>query len=117
MFDGDTLETTFHFGIFLNNQLLGICSLFKNEHKNLSDAHQYQLRGMAVLAEQQGKGLGKLVLNYAESFIKAKGITTIWCNAREVATKFYTNLGYEIFGEPFEIEKIGTHYAMYKPLQ
>ncbi|KJD35817.1 hypothetical protein PW52_08795 [Tamlana sedimentorum] len=116
IFDGDTLESTFHFGVFLNNELLGICSFFKNNHKNLDYNTQYQLRGMAILNYQQGKGLGKLVLNFAENHIKSLGIKIVWCNAREVATKFYVKNDYSIFGEPFNIEGIGTHYAMFKVL-
>ncbi|KJD33511.1 hypothetical protein PK35_06585 [Tamlana nanhaiensis] len=116
IFDGDTLSTTYHFGIYENETLLGICSCFKNNHNDLSDSSQYQLRGMAVLSNQQGKGLGKLVLNYAEDFVKNLGTTTIWCNAREVATNFYVNNGYTVFGKAFEIESIGTHYKMFKKL-
>jgi predicted GNAT family N-acyltransferase len=40
----------------------------------------------------------------------------LWCNAREKAVKFYQNNGFEIIGEPFEIEKVGTHYVMFKKL-
>ena len=116
IFDGDALETTFHLGLYLKNDLIAVCSFFKNTHKLLLEAVQYQLRGMAVLETHQGLGLGTIILTHGETVLKQQNITIIWCNSREKATKFYKKMGYNIIGEPFEIKDIGLHYSMYKPL-
>ncbi|WP_317171432.1 GNAT family N-acetyltransferase [Tamlana sp. I1] len=117
VFEGDDLSTTFHLGIYFNDTLVGVCSFFKNNHPEKSDAKQYQLRGMAVLSDYQGKQLGKQLLNYGEAILKSKKTTMVWCNAREVALTFYKKSGYHIFGEPFDIPTIGKHYSMSKQLQ
>ncbi|MBD0825487.1 GNAT family N-acetyltransferase [Aestuariibaculum marinum] len=115
-FDGDNLETTFHLGIFLNNQIVGVVSYFKNCNDLLTESSQYQLRGMAVLEDFQGKGLGNLLVQQGDTLLREKKIKTLWCNAREVATTFYQKNNFTIIGEPFNIKDIGLHYVMYKTL-
>jgi predicted GNAT family N-acyltransferase len=117
VFDGDDLETTIHLGIFFHDELVGICSFFKNNHENISEENQYQLRGMAILNKLQGKGLGNIILSYGETLLKNKNVNTIWCNAREVAINFYKKNGYKTIGSSFNIKDIGLHYVMYKNLQ
>lgn len=115
-FDGDDLETTFHFGLFVVDKLVGVISVFKNKTTTFSVAKQFQIRGMAVLKEHQSFGYGKLLLHKAEEeIIKQKG-DLIWFNARENAVGFYQNSGYQIVGDSFEIAGIGTHYIMYKKI-
>lgn len=116
VFEGDNHETTIHLGLYINTKIIGICSFFKNNNKNIFQEHQYQLRGMAILKEFQGKGLGSTILSYGEIFLKEKKTKTIWCNAREVALHFYKQNGYQVIGNPFNIENIGIHNVMYKNL-
>ena len=69
---------------------------------------------MAVLPTHQKKGLGDLLLEAAEDYIKQKDADLIWFNAREVAVGFYSKAGYTISGELFEIPNVGPHYVMFK---
>ena len=116
IFEGDDLNTTFHLGIFLEKKLVGVCSFFKCNHHLLSQALQYQLRGMAVLNQHQSLGLGNLMLSHGEHLLKEQNVQIIWCNAREKAVNFYKKLDYTIIGEPFHINDIGLHHIMYKNL-
>ena len=116
VFDGDTLETTFHLGIFNEDKLVGVSSFLRSNHTLLSEEFQYQLRGMAVLNEYQNLGLGKLILNQGENLLKKQNIQIVWCNAREKAANFYKKNGYTIIGLPFSIKDIGLHYIMFKLL-
>ncbi|MCO6147104.1 GNAT family N-acetyltransferase [Flavobacterium sp. NRK1] len=114
IFEGDNLPTTVHFGIFDNETLAGIVSVFKAYTTLLSHEKQFQLRGMAVLDTYQKKGLGEKLIKAAEEYILKNNGGAIWFNAREIAVGFYNKMGYEITGQPFTIEDIGTHYVMYK---
>lgn len=116
IFDGDNISSTFHLGVFIDNNLVGVCSFFKCNHQLLTEEFQYQLRGMAVLNTYQNKGLGNVILNYGETLLKEKNMNVIWCNAREKALNFYKKMGYKIIGEPFNIKDIGLHYVMWKKL-
>jgi predicted GNAT family N-acyltransferase len=113
-FDGDDLESTFHFGLFDVDKLVGVISVFKNKNATFRVANQFQIRGMAILQEHRQFGYGKLLLQRAEEQISKKKGDLIWFNAREIAVPFYQKLGYEKFGKPYEIEGIGTHYLMFK---
>jgi len=115
-FEGDNLESTKHFGLFSNEKLAGIASLFEHPTPFLKEKSQFQLRGMAVLPEFQKQGLGEALVKHAENDALERGGKIIWFNAREIAVAFYKKLGYEIIGEPFDIADIGKHYVMYKKL-
>jgi ribosomal protein S18 acetylase RimI-like enzyme len=115
-FDGDDLLSTSHFGLFLENQLAGVISVFKIQNKLFSEENQYQIRGMAVLSEFQKKGFGEALLEYCENEIRIKSGDLIWFNARETAVGFYEKSGYEILGDQFEIPDVGPHYILFKAI-
>ena len=115
-FEGDDLDSTFHIGLFDKEKLVGVASFFKNTNTKFDTANQYQLRGMAILSSYQGKGLGKLILQYGENELKTLNTILLWCNARERAVTFYEKQNYKKTGEPFDIKGIGTHFLMYKKL-
>lgn len=109
----DAVETT-HFGLFINNNLIGVASVFEVKHENFDQNNQYQLRGMAVLDTFQGLGYGNLILEEVCKFIKTKNAALLWFNARKNAVPFYENFGFSVKGTSFEISEIGTHYLMFK---
>ena len=116
VFDGDDLPTTIHFGIFDNDDLVGVISVFEAAHPNFAEGRQFQIRGMAVLENQQKKGLGDKLVQHAEDYINQMHGERIWFNAREVAVGFYQKMGYKVIGEAFNIPDVGPHYVMHKKL-
>lgn len=76
-----------------------------------------QIRYMAVAAGQQGKGLGKLILERLEKEALAMGMTTIELQARENAVEFYKAKGYTIKETSFKLWDIIQHYLMTKNLR
>ncbi len=116
IFEGDDLPTTVHFGVFDNETLAGIVSVFESDTPLLSKQKQFQLRGMAVLDNYQKKGLGEKLVEAAEEYIAKNNGEAIWFNAREIAVGFYNKMEYKIIGEPFNISDIGNHYVMHKIL-
>ncbi len=115
-FIGDNEISTRHFGLFLDQNLVGVASLFQNNNFLLI-GNQMQLRGMAILDTQQRKGFGDALLSYAENYCKINSYDVFWFNARETALSFYLASNYTIIGEPFIIDGIGVHYIMYKDLK
>lgn len=115
-FDGDELSTTKHFGLFVNEKLTAVVSLFKNNNSIFNYNSQYQIRGMAVLSEFQKKGFGKDLVLHCEIFCKAENADLIWFNARESAVHFYKKMDYDIFGDAFEITGVGIHNVMRKQI-
>jgi GNAT superfamily N-acetyltransferase len=115
-FDGDDLETTSHFGLYLNENLIGVVSVFKIINPTFISANQFQIRGMAILPQHQSKGFGQSLVKHCEEYIKNQNGTLIWFNSRENAISFYEKLGYQKVGNPFYIADIGIHYIMKKEI-
>nr|WP_298660133.1 GNAT family N-acetyltransferase [uncultured Flavobacterium sp.] len=115
-FEGDELPTTTHFGLFLEEKLLGVLSVFKNECPILESKNAYQYRGMAILAPYQNKKYGVLLLDAANTWVAEEQGDLIWFNAREKAIGFYERNGFEKRGSAFEIPGIGVHFLLYKHL-
>ena len=115
-FEGDDLETTHHFGLYLGLELVGIISLFKTSNPVFVEQNQYQIRGMAVLQGQQKTGFGKSLILHSEAFCKRQNVELIWFNARVEAVGFYEKMGYHIKGIPFEIPDVGEHIIMFKKI-
>lgn len=115
-FDGDDFSSTKHFGLFENEILAGVISLFKQGNAAFANDNQFQIRGMAVLENYRKRGFGEELVRHVEIYVNRQNGKLIWFNAREVAVKFYRNLGYEIIGNAFDIPDVGTHYMMYKIL-
>ena len=113
-FEGDENATTTHFGLFLNQNLIGVVSIFQENHHYFEAKKMYQIRGMAVLENFQGKKYGEKLLEYAENYCFSENASLIWFNARASAVPFYENSNYTTIGAAFEIPKIGTHFVMYK---
>lgn len=115
-FVGDDLASTKHFGIFIDNTLVGVTSLFMQHHSFFNHEIQMQMRGMAVLNSHQKQGFGEKLLAACENYLKNEKISLLWFNARANAVPFYEKLDYQIMGKSFEISDIGTHFVMYKQL-
>lgn len=113
-FEGDELPTTIHFGVFVDKKLTGVVSVYRNKNSNFKYKSQFQMRGMAVLADYRKKGLGELLVQQAERHVMQQKGGLIWFNARESAVGFYEKMGYEKQGAPFDIGDIGPHYIMFK---
>lgn len=115
-FEGDLDEETFHLGVYEGEKLVGIGSFMKRNYNELSGS-QYQLRGMAMLKETQGKGYGKLLLSFATNELIKLNVNYLWCNARQVAVVFYQKNQFQIIGDSFLVNKVGIHYKMYKTIK
>lgn len=113
-FEGDNLASTFHLGLHYYGELIGVATFIKNHQSNFTEEVQFQLRGMAVIQQFQGKRLGNVLLEKGLKQLKLLHADLIWCNAREVATHFYSKFGFNTYGKPFDVPNIGTHYTMYK---
>lgn len=117
-FPGDNLKDTFHLGVFKNEKLIGVASFMKNSNPFFDQSAQYQLRGMAVLPEFKGKGLGSLLLKEGETIITRDNRDPfLWFNARVTAIEFYKKHGYECIGKKFEVVGVCEHIVMYKHLK
>jgi GNAT superfamily N-acetyltransferase len=96
-------------GCFDDSKLEGCCLLTAVGSKTV------RLRQMAVVSGLQGKGIGKVLLQFAENIARDRGYKKIMMHARKTAVGFYEKSGYKKSGEEFE-EVTVPHYVMEKEL-
>lgn len=75
-----------------------------------------QIRFVAVANEAQGKGVGKMLMDYLESIAKEEGATEVILDARDNAVPFYTKLNYQITEKTYLLFGEIQHYRMRKML-
>jgi predicted GNAT family N-acyltransferase len=96
-------------GCFEDDKLEGCCLLTK------VDDNSVRLRQMAVVSGLQGKGFGRVLMQFAENLARDRGYKKITMHARKTAVGFYSKLGYKVVGDQFEEISI-PHYIMEKEL-
>lgn len=105
--EGD--ETGVHFGLYQNDQLVSIISLF-------GEGESIRFRKFATLPEFQNQGLGKKMILFVMDYAREAGFKRIWCDARADALHFYERVGFEKFSEVFVKENI-DYYKIEKLLK
>jgi ribosomal protein S18 acetylase RimI-like enzyme len=76
-----------------------------------------QIRFMAVDTQEQGKGWGRLVMNYAEKQAVELGYSKMILHARENAVSFYEKLGYSLVAPSHLLFGEIQHFLMEKELK
>jgi len=76
---------------------------------------EVRLRQMAVLSGLQGKGIGRVLMIFAENVARDRRYKKILMHSRVTSIPFFDKLGYFINGEPF-VELTIEHVVMEKEL-
>lgn len=97
-------EKSWHFVAIENDNVIGCVVLVPLNQEQTKT----QLMQMAVETNQQGKGIGKLLVNELLAFSKSKRIKEVVCHSRDNAVPFYLSLGFEIYDDPFV--EVGIHH-------
>ena len=111
-FDGDTLDSTVHFGYYDDGKLVGVASIYRKDNALFPNPNQFQLRGMAVLESHQKMGIGAHLFTSCKEFCRTQQNAIMWFNARTSAVPFYQSLNCHIIGLPFMIAEVGEHSIM-----
>lgn len=93
-----------------NGECVGVSRL------QLNSPDVAQVRFMGVRDDQQGKGVGKLLMSYLETKAKDAGVKKIILQARENAVPFYLSIGYALKEKTFKLWDIIQHFLMEKEL-
>jgi N-acetylglutamate synthase-like GNAT family acetyltransferase len=96
-------------GCFEDDKLEGCCLLTETDHKTV------RLRQMAVTNGLQGKGIGRVLMNFAENIARDRGYRTIKMHSRKTSIGFFEKLGYHVAGNEFQEITI-PHFVMEKDL-
>ena len=92
-----------------DDTMLGCCILTQIE------PNAVRLRQMAVKSGLQGKGIGRVLLEFAENIARDRGNKKLTMHARKTAVGFYEKQGYKIAGDEYTEVTI-PHFNMEKRL-
>lgn len=108
----DDLEPgSFHLAMDFTAAPMGVASFYPKPLKEY-DANGWRLRQMGVSQELQGKGIGRKLMERAFDILEEKKVPYLWCDAREVAFKFYESLGFAYISDYYDVPKVGPHRRM-----
>lgn len=109
-FAGDHNADTRHYAAVAGHEVVCCLSLMPSEWEGQP---AWQLRGMATVGQQQGRGLGRRLLELAVAEARRDEQERVWwCNARTSAIGFYEKLGWQVRSEPFDVPTAGPHVKM-----
>jgi GNAT superfamily N-acetyltransferase len=111
-YPGDDAEQTLHAGAFAGAELVGVATLALEPPPGGDDPRAWRLRGMAVSPNQQGRGLGRRLIEACIEHAYRHGGSQIWCLGRTGAAPFYRSLGFALLGAEFDLPESGPHYVM-----
>ena len=93
-----------------SGEILGVCRM------QFNNAEEAQLRYMGIRHDMQGKGIGKMLLDYFEASARKAGCRCIVLQAREKAISFYLRNGYRILEKSYLMWGQIQHFKMEKSL-
>jgi GNAT superfamily N-acetyltransferase len=77
---------------------------------------RWRVRGMATASGERSRGVGRGVLDALLEHARANGATSVWCNARVPARRFYEHAGFHACSDVFEVPPIGPHLVLERRL-
>lgn len=130
IYPGDDAPGSFHLGVRdeARGDLIAVASFYREplpgDRPDVPDVGStpstpaLRIRGMAVLPEHRGNGLGRSLVDAGLTIAQCQSPppTLVWCNARITAAGYYAKLGFAPRGDEFEIEGIGPHFVMARPI-
>lgn len=96
-------STGSHYGLFLNDKLISVISLFINDNSA-------QFRKFATLTDYQGNGFGSVLLRKVIEIVKHDKVPKLWCNARIDKSEFYTKFGLKY--TDIQFQRSGIDYVI-----
>jgi len=87
-------ELAAHYGMFIDDQLVGCASMTPQEMPERAAQTPYHLHSMAVEPAYQGAGLGRELLAAVLETVGTRGADLIWATARPSAVGFYRRCGF-----------------------
>ena len=117
VFPEDDAPDTLHLGIFDQEELVGVVSLYPKaapvmQQSNREHSTAWQLRGMAIHPARQRQSYGTALVLACKQQVAARRGTLIWCNARTSAVAFYQAMGFAVQGDEFVIPDVGPHFVV-----
>jgi GNAT superfamily N-acetyltransferase len=85
-------------GAFRDSRLIGVLGM-RPVHTLVRGPHLH-VDDIVVREEERGSGGGRALMNYAEADARARGMTSVFLDARPEAIGFYKTIGFDLHTTP-----------------
>jgi GNAT superfamily N-acetyltransferase len=103
VYPGDDAPDTLHLGGFAQFRLVAVATLCREPMPGEQSTSSWRLRGMAMLPEHRGRGLGKQLAQRCITYAAEQGGMLVWCTSRIASAPFYRALGFTESGDTFSL--------------
>ncbi len=112
----DKGRTAHHLGAIMKGKTFGIATLHHEPRPAMVEPKAWRLRALAVAPGLRGEGIGRLLVQSASRHVARNHGTLLWANVPVDVVDFYTKVGFEVAGDPFEGPDHGPqHRVLMKP--
>ena len=108
----DDLPDTRHLGVRIADRLVATSTWLPAPWPHDTTAPAAQLRGMAVLDDVQGLGVGRTLLDAGIARARDVGARYVWARARDSAIGFYERAGFTVVGDAFVDDATGLDHHL-----
>jgi GNAT superfamily N-acetyltransferase len=112
---GDDDPRTLH--VAAGDPPVAVATVTPEPHPHAPRDGDFRVRGMATAPSHRGRGLGAALLARLLDHAAAQGGTRAWCWARVGARGLYARAGFLPEGDVVELDHIGPHVLMSRPLR
>jgi predicted GNAT family N-acyltransferase len=106
-FRHDENDSTLHLAVYRGDSIVACATVCRESLPGSERDDEWRLRGVAVVAELRGYGLGRLLVKLCLDHVGNEGGRLAWCTARESARGFYETLGFASSAPPFQLPSRG----------
>ena len=114
-YPGDDADETLHAGAFLDDILVGVCTVIQEAPTGENDIGVWRMRGVAVNAQKRGQGIGRALMEACLAHAKTHGANYVWANGRTSALPVYAALGFTVQGDEY-VTDTGPHYFVLRSI-
>lgn len=113
---GEEDPSTVFFAAHRGDKVVGTAALYVASPPG-QEVDARRIRSMATAPEVRGEGVGELLVDACLDEARRAGVSLVWCNARVEAVGFYRRYGFQVVSAPFDVDGIGPHVRMERPLR
>lgn len=116
VYQGDEEAWSAHFGVVVEDEIVGVASIYNQNEEDIRDPFSWRLRGMATREDLRRRGYGLALIEACVRYATNQGGLRLWCNARTTAAGFYHRAGFQTLGEEFDLPGLGPHQVLERSL-
>lgn len=113
-YPADHTPDSLHLGAFGGGELVAVASVSRAPFPGAPQRAAWQLRGMATAPAARRHGYGAALVRACVAHVAAHGGGILWCNGRTGVIAFYESLGFQRWGEEFQVPFTGPHYVLWQ---